>query len=106
MLLQVTQLSSLQYLDLSSNCMSMLPDDLANLQALTFLDVSNNSRVVLPASLSRLTNLAQLNLSWIWSDLTVIWEGSAGFSSLRGLNVVGNGVSELPASIGGFKALR
>lgn len=85
--------------------MSVLPEEISALQSLTYLDVSNNSRVALPNGLSRLTKLVQLNLSWIWSDLTVLWEGSAGFSSLQALNVVGNGVAQLPPSIGGFKAL-
>lgn len=45
--LQLTQLSCLAHLDLSSNCLSIIPDDIAVLApSLTFLDVSNNSRCV------------------------------------------------------------
>ena len=60
---------------------------------------------LLLSGLSRLSGLVQLNLSWIWSDLGVIWEGSAGLKSLEVLNLVGNGVADLPDSVGGFKAL-
>jgi hypothetical protein len=82
--LQLTQLSRLAHLDLSSNCLSIIPDDIAVLApSLTFLDVSNNSRVQLPASLGRLSKLVQLNISWIWSDLGALWEAATGLSSLQ-----------------------
>lgn len=103
---QLTRLSGLVHLDVSSNCLSLLPESLAVLSGLTFLDASNNSRVALPRGLSALGRLAQLNLSWVWSDLSLLWEAAPGLSSLGALNVVGNGLTELPPSVGRFRALR
>ena len=103
---QVTRLSDLHHLDLSSNCLATIPEDLSQLSCLTHLDLSNNSRVVLPHTLGRLSALVQLNLNWVWSDLSALWEGSPGLFSLEVLSVVGNGVASLPASVGGFKRLR
>jgi hypothetical protein len=82
--LQLTLLTSLSHLDVSSNCLSTIPDSISLLAGrLTFLDVSNNSRVQLPASLGCLSKLVQLNISWVWSDLGVLWEGATGLSSLQ-----------------------
>jgi Leucine-rich repeat (LRR) protein len=82
--MQLTLLTSLAHLDISSNCLSVIPDDIATLApSLTFLDVSNNSRVVLPEALGSLSKLVQLNISWVWSDLSALWEGAAGLSSLQ-----------------------
>jgi len=80
----LTQLSNLAHLDVSSNCLSLIPDNITLLApSLTFLDMSNNSRVGLPTSLGSLSKLVQLNISWVWSDLGVLWEGAAGLSSLQ-----------------------
>jgi Leucine-rich repeat (LRR) protein len=103
---QMTLLKDLRHLDLSSNCLATIPDDISLLTSLTLLDLSNNSRVVLPRTLGRLGSLVQLNLNWVWTDLTALWEGSPGLSHLEGLSVVGNGVATLPACVGGFRRLR
>jgi hypothetical protein len=85
------QLGHLAHLDVSSNCLSVIPDDITALApSLTFLDISNNSRVGLPSTLGALSSLVHLNISWIWSDLGVLWAGATGLSSLQvGQGVVG-----------------
>lgn len=81
---QVTSLPRLASLDVSSNCLSVIPEELAALAgSLTNLDISNNSRVALPASLGRLRRLQHLNISWVWSDLGALWAGAAGLEQLK-----------------------
>ncbi len=101
---QITKLRQLSHLDVSSNCLTALPDDLP--PGLTHLDASNNSRVVLPESLSRLGALRALNLNWVWSDLRPVFAAGRGLTALRALRAIGNGITELPEGIGEFKTLR
>ena len=80
-----------------------LPDIIGNLTSLTYLGVSDNQLTVLPESIGNLTSLTGL-----WADnnqLTVLPESIGNLTSLTWLDVHNNQLTVLPESIGSMTSL-
>jgi Leucine-rich repeat (LRR) protein len=58
----IGNLTNLQTLILSDNCIKLLPETIGNLTNLKKLEVANNQLIKLPESIKNLTNLSQLSL--------------------------------------------
>ena len=91
-------LVNLQYLFLSSNEITSLPDSIGNISALQELDLSYNQLNSLPDSLTNITGLRELSLSY--NQLSSLPENLGNINSLQLLNVSGNQLTSLPNSIG------
>jgi hypothetical protein len=66
-------MENLQYLSLSMNYLTDLPEEMADLQALTSLDIAYNELTVAPPVLARMTTLRTLDVTG----------NPAGFKSLE-----------------------
>jgi len=100
----VTQLTSLQWLDLSTNQITAIPDSLRKLVNLQFLNLGANQITAIPDSLAKLTNLRYLNLSG--NRITTIPDSLADLNKLVWLLLHGNPGLEIPEEILGPKDLK
>ena len=89
----LSTLTSLQKLDLSSNWLTDLPESLSNLTSLQELNISHNRMISLPENLSDLTSLQELNAS---SNLLKSLPHLATLTSLQKLDVSHNQLKSLP----------
>lgn len=65
----------------------------------------NNPQVLPEALLARLPALASLHLNWTWSDLSPVFRAAGALRALQSLRAIGNGLTELPPSVGQLTAL-
>lgn len=84
---------SVEFLDLSENCLSSLPEEFSRLQKLQVLFCSNNHFKEYPPILSRLKSLRMV--AFKSNGMCHISEDSLG-SSLRWLILTNNSIAELP----------
>ena len=100
----LAQLTSLRVLDLHSNRLCVLPDEIASLLHLKVLDVSCNELTALPDAIAQLSHLSTLRLSKnkVRHLPAVIGEMAA----LRKLDVRLNRLVALPREIGNLDGLR
>lgn len=100
----IAKLSNLQQLDLSSNELGELPNELAQLRQLNTLEATNNRLTVLPAIIGQLVNLQILDLSnnQIGEALT----GLAHLPRLQRLNLSKNQITTLPADLSAWQYLQ
>ncbi|XP_009861397.2 leucine-rich repeat-containing protein 40-like [Ciona intestinalis] len=85
-------------LNLSSNLLCTVPEDLQNFEFLKFLDIHDNKLQTLPNALGNLSALEHLNLSH--NQLSVIQTSFNGLANLRVLLLQHNQLRELPSSLG------
>lgn len=81
-------LRDLRHLDLSSNSLSYLPDDIGNFTGLTWLDLSRNGFAHMPFSISACTNLRFLGLGQ--NQIIEVPPGTRNLVNLQFLNLADN----------------
>lgn len=97
---QIGQLGKLEHLvalNLSSNKLRCVPDNIGNLAALRILILKHNHLTTAPAFLKRLHNLQELNISY--NLLSQFKVDLTSLSKLRNLDLGGNMLEEFPDSI-------
>ena len=100
----VSQLYSLQSLNLSDNQLSSLPESIGQLSSLQSLDLWNNQLSSLPQSVGQLSSLQMLNLSD--NQLSSLPESVGQLSSLQSLYLWNNQLSSLPEIVGQLSSLQ
>lgn len=101
---QISRLTKLQYLDLSSNELSALPPDLAQLTQLQLIDLSNNHFEQLPDWLGDLPQLQFLDLSN--NQLAVVSPTLTRLERLQRLNLSKNLLRQIPESFANLQQLQ
>jgi Leucine-rich repeat (LRR) protein len=96
-------IQSLQYLDLSENQLTSLPDSIGNITNLTELYLYYNQLTSLPDSIENLTNLTELNLSS--NELRSLPDSIGNLKNLTKLALRNNQLTSLPDSIGNLSDL-
>ena len=81
----IGDLEYLQYIDLSSSMIRVIPDTIINLPALKELDLSNTEISELPEGIGNVKSLERLNLSW--SRIHRLPESIGNLTNLRILNL-------------------
>ena len=94
---EITNLTNLTALDLSSNEVTELPPEITNLTNLTALDLSSNEMTELPLEITKLKNLTTLNLSF--NELTELPPEITNLTNLTTLDLDYNELTELPLEI-------
>ena len=89
--------SSLQVLDLHDNNLSLLPEEIGDLENLTKLNLSHNKITFLPMSFFNLRNLRHMNLNH--NELNEIHEDLGQLDMLETLDLAHNKLIELPSSL-------
>ena len=100
----LSQLTSLQSLNLSSSYLTALPEWLGQLTALHSLDLSSNGLIALPEWLGQLTALRSLILSG--NQLTALPESLSQLPALQSLDLSDNYITALPEWLGQLTALQ
>jgi internalin A len=100
----VCQLSSLTFLDASSNRLSSLPKNFGALQNLSSLSLQENNLRVLPRDFFQLKKLKILDLSD--NKLTVLPSAIGNMQDLEKLDLSDNPIVELPSTVGRLSKLR
>ena len=95
--------ATLEYLDLSGNSLSALPDDFACLQELKVLFCAGNRFTELPVVLGQCQRLSMVGFR---SNQLVRIEGRALPPKLRWLILTGNQLTDLPPELGSCAALQ
>lgn len=90
-------IDTLEYLDLSSNKLTALPDDFNRFKKLKVFFVSENRFAIFPAVLGKCDNLQIIGFK---SNLITHIQNDAFHANLRWLILTNNQISSLPASIG------
>ena len=94
---EIAQLTQLQSLDLSSNQLTALPPQIGQLTQLQSLDLAGNQLTALPPEIVQLTQLQSLNL---WNNqLTALPPKIGQLTQLRSLNLQGNKLTALPPEV-------
>ena len=104
--MRILRLSRLVTLDLSNNCISMLPQDWSALNSLAELKLAKNRITSIPASVFSgrcLATLAHLDLSE--NQLTLLPSSLINLSVLAVLKIDANQLASLPQGIGRLKRL-
>jgi len=101
---EISNLTQLQTLDLSSNQLMTLPDSLIQLPKLHSLSVVDNQLMTLPEWLGELTQLQFLNLSS--NQLTVLPESIGQLTQLQSLILIDNNLTGIPESLGQLTRLQ
>ncbi len=100
----IPELEQCEFLDLSFNKLSSLPDSIGNLKNLTRLYLRYNKLTELPDSIGNLKGLQELSL---WSNkLSSIPESIGVITNLQELSLSNNKLSSLPESIGNLTNLQ
>ncbi|MFA6159236.1 MAG: leucine-rich repeat domain-containing protein, partial [Candidatus Paceibacterota bacterium] len=100
----VSQLSSLQWLDLNDNQLASLPPEVGLLSSLQHLDLSGNQLTSLPPDVGHLSSLQELYLGH--SQLTSLPPEIGHLSSLRVLWLGNNQLTSLPHGLERLSSLR
>ena len=94
---EITQLTSLQTLQLNDNGLTTLPPEITQLTSLQTLSLSNNGLTTLPPEITRLTSLQTLQLND--NGLTTLPPEITQLTSLQTLSLSNNGLTTLPPEI-------
>jgi len=87
-------MESLEYLDLSHNVLTELPDNMCICKALKSLFCTHNSLQTLPADMGELTSLERVFVSF--NKLTAMPATLANCENIERIRVIGNQLRELP----------
>ncbi|PDW01206.1 leucine-rich repeat domain-containing protein [Candidatus Chloroploca asiatica] len=101
---EFSQLSKLNYLFLSNNQITGLPENLGNLIQLAQLMISRNQLTTLPESIGQLNRM-----TFLWVDnnqLTSVPASIGTLSQLDWMDLSGNRLTSLPATLGSLSELR
>lgn len=98
-----SDLPSLRCVDLSSNRLTALPDDVGRLSQLQALVLHHNGLTALPAALFALTALTRLDVAH--NLLASLPRAVGGLEGLRALQLNGNQLRSLPCEVGWLPAL-
>ncbi|WP_034058880.1 COR domain-containing protein [Lacinutrix jangbogonensis] len=90
-------LVNLKHLNLSSNSIENLPDDINNLKSIRHLDLSYNNITDLPEEICELTELRYLNLTG--NNIITLPKSFAKLKKLQDLNLSGNPIGDVPVEI-------
>ncbi|KAG2424858.1 hypothetical protein HYH02_015121 [Chlamydomonas schloesseri] len=101
---EVAELTELEELQLSGNCLTQLPDCISRLTALRRLGLAGNLLTELPPGIGALTALEGL---WLHGNLLTTLPPQLGrLGALRALSLAGNCIAELPpGSLSGLTSL-
>ena len=94
---EITKLTNLTSLDLSSNQLTSVPPEITKLTNLTSLDLSGNQLTSLPPEITKLTNLTSLDLSG--NQLTSLPPEITKLTNLTSLDLSDNQLTSLPPEI-------
>ena len=100
----ITSLTHLQYLDISDNLLTELPETIASLTQLRELDLSFNQFTELPEAIKNLTKLTSLSLSE--NEFVSFPNVITSLQSLEKLYAIGNQIEKIPNEIGNLTQLR
>lgn len=100
----LSQLTSLEELDISNNNLSTIPESIANLVNLKALYLNGNKFYSIPNSILKLSNLKYLELSQC--ELNELPKDINNLSNLISLELSENYLSSLPTSISNMTSLR
>ncbi len=84
--------------------LQLIPEQISNLQSLEILDLNNNSIIHIPDSIGALNNLKYLDLSN--NNIITLPNPIGSLISLEYLNLSGNKIGELPKSFNKLKSLK
>lgn len=103
----IGKLSKLNTLNLGNNSLTSdvtsLPIQLSSLTSLNFLDLQNNDLTYIPESVLSITSLTSLTLSG--NDITIVPDDIDRLSNLTSFRLMSNKLTSLPESIGNLTKL-